>query len=67
MTCIDFNLIMYDYGSKFLKGAKHEPRSNCVLADHGLLSTTAFQVVRRSIIEATIASKPLLVSTSFIA
>jgi hypothetical protein len=49
MTCIDFNLIVYHYGPEFLIGAKHEPRTNCFLTTHGLFSSAAFQIVRRSI------------------
>ena len=49
MTCIDFNLIVYDNGSESLLGANHVSRSNCVFADHGLLSAAAFQVLRHSL------------------
>ncbi len=49
MTCIDFNLDLCYSGSEFLLGAKYEPGSNCIFTDHGLFSTTAFQVVRRSL------------------
>ena len=49
MTCIDLNLLVYDNGSKSLLEAHHVSRSNCVLADHGLLSAAAFQVLRRSL------------------
>lgn len=49
MTCIDFNLIVYDYGSESFLGANHVSRSNCVLTDYGLLSAAAVQVVRGSL------------------
>ena len=49
MTCIDFNLIMYDNGPEQFTGANHEQRSNCYLTDHGLLSPTVFQVTRQSL------------------
>jgi len=49
MTCIDFNSILYDYGSEVLFGVYHERRSNCLFTDHGLPATTTFQVLRRSL------------------
>jgi len=46
MTCIDFNLILYD-NPKLLLG--HVPGPNCLFTDHGLLATTTFQSVCQSL------------------
>jgi|GEM_PF-6629130 len=43
MTCIDFNLLVYDNRSGLLQGANHERRSNCILTDHGPLSARRFK------------------------
>ena len=49
MTCIDFKTTLPYSGSQYLRGAKHEPRSNYLLTGHGLLSATSIQIMRQSL------------------
>jgi hypothetical protein len=66
MTCIDFNLDLCYSDFEFHLGVNHEPGTNCILADHGLLSTNVISSHAPIAIEATIASERLPVLISFI-